>query len=1109
MKDRQTRKISDRPKKTFQKRLFRFFLFSTIICTTLFILALILFRMFFPPDKIRELANSAVQKSINRNLLIGDVSINPFRGFEIFDVQLYKHPDSLYIKDDFPILSAHVQSAVLSYSFKDLLAKKIHIKHIVIDSPTIEIVIPNVQPDTTESKKSSGNPFVVLDTLALPNMPVSVDLDLLEINNAELLFQQGDSIDSQYIGLSNLSFNMKNINLPKGDLKELKNKIKGFVGLECLNANINFRQMKNAQQQLQLNSTLNLTIKTDILGMSVPNLQAHMILEETTINSADLDSIGPINLSYPIKLLFGLNVQTEDKSVSVQPFTLTVDNQQWIELQANVTALATSPLLDFQLINSKIKIAQLLEIVSPILPKGVLPEIYLHNKSAVLDITKLSLTGPLPINPDTTVAPMDLFAHAKIVDFGTTVNYGEMELSSLSFFANTKGQISVHGLESLEGSIDVSYDSLFLNINDSLNIYTGPLAVKANTELGEDMLPKNIKAHLNINNVLGTNVKGVFDFAGNSFSNLKGTGSISLENFETKNLLNAPILTTAQFSADMKINTLDSIKIKTIASTDSIILFQAEENLTFPPVLLFADLNAQTDTSFKNLTISNMAVKLNDVIEAKLTAQTTNAGKEFSFNLEEATIQHKYLFDWVPKQYRAPLDDMVLTGKTSLKAAGSGQLVNDILSYSINSNINSSVERLAYPPIFLTLGGLELDVNASINSSAGATANLEFKIDSTTIETIRPDPLLATTFLLEAHTPDFQSFSLDSGLIKIPTLLATAHIYGTADSLQTNPHLEAKVLVKQSSAGPLAITRDLKISGATSIEASVKMDTSMLATKSKIVTKNVSLFLPEETSVTNINATVLIDQNVDLQKGNLIGRTIPIFNTPSPSTVDWHVLSQHYYSTTPNISNVEISQVNAAGYRFENIKLAAFIGEGIMEVPTFSANVYGGNVDGRISFDLASGDATQMSYQLSSHFSGINSALLLPNQGTGGGKGIINANLNLFGKGVDPNSPIDLDGSFYITQIGPKVADNLLRSLDPEGADLGIKMTRWFINQGFKPKLFTFTIRNSYFYPSVEFNQPIYFPIRLSGGRIELNRMPANFFIQTALKNAKTKSAEN
>ena len=189
-------------------------------------------------------------------------------------------------------------------------------------------------------------------------------------------------------------------------------------------------------------------------------------------------------------------------------------------------------------------------------------------------------------------------------------------------------------------------------------------------------------------------------------------------------------------------------------------------------------------------------------------------------------------------------------------------------------------------------------------------------------------------------------------------------------------------------------------------------------------------------------------------------------------------------------------KITAAGYVVENANVEAYIGFGRLDVPYMTIDLYGGNIGGSFSLAANAEDLLNSAYNLSAHFSGINSALLLPGQQEMSEQGLITAHAELTGRGFDIERDIDLDGYFYITKIEAKVADNLLRSLDPEGKDSGIRTTRLLINRGFKPKLFSFEIRHGYSYPAVSFDQPWYFPVRLSGGGIELGRIPIAFFLQ-------------
>ena len=104
----------------------------------------------------------------------------------------------------------------------------------------------------------------------------------------------------------------------------------------------------------------------------------------------------------------------------------------------------------------------------------------------------------------------------------------------------------------------------------------------------------------------------------------------------------------------------------------------------------------------------------------------------------------------------------------------------------------------------------------------------------------------------------------------------------------------------------------------------------------------------------------------------------------------------------------------------------------------------------------------------------------------------------LAGKGLNPEGQMDMTGFFHITEIGPKVADNLLRSLDPMGADQGIQSVRRMLRTGFKASLMSFEIKHAHFYPHIVLSKPIYLPINIAGGEVELARVPVEIFLKQA-----------
>jgi hypothetical protein len=222
--------------------------------------------------------------------------------------------------------------------------------------------------------------------------------------------------------------------------------------------------------------------------------------------------------------------------------------------------------------------------------------------------------------------------------------------------------------------------------------------------------------------------------------------------------------------------------------------------------------------------------------------------------------------------------------------------------------------------------------------------------------------------------------------------------------------------------------------------------------------------------------------------------------TPSNAALDYTILRDYYRASVKKRSTLSVGAIEAAGYAVSNVNAEMYLGEGWVEIPFLQAQSYGGTILSRFAVDLAAGDLRNANYTISAHFNEVNSELLLPADNKEQGRGIINGNLTLDGKGLDPQHEMMVGGYFYITEIGPRVVSNLLRALDPRGTDTGVSLTQQLIGLGFKPSLVSFLIRHGYFYPAIYFDQPWYFPVRLSEGKVELSRVPVQFFLQTALQ---------
>lgn len=1101
------KKTSPPKKRKFWRRFFRFCLYVGLVFALLLIIAFVAFRIFFPPHKIRALANQTAEQKISRYLHIGQVRFNPFKGIELSDIQLTPMDSSAAAADSLPVISASINKVILKYSLRGLLKRHLLIREIALESPKINLLLRPVVNDsskiTSEKEKSqtkTSNP----DSLQSPPLPVSLDLTLFRLENAQLQVAMVDSVLLQKVFLGDLNFYIHDLQLPRGNLIEQDSLIKGQINLRCEKTPFSFGQYNSDEENLFATGNIDLSADVLINGLNDIKTYAKVELDRFLLRFPQLPVENELSLSFPISLSLNSTANWEQQSVQISPLALVIDGNTWLDVSFRVDSLLIQPVLDLRVKKGEIPVRQLYRLAHLVLPDSLLPKVFFHNDRAAIRLLNTSVKGPLPMKE--LKGALNFNAEVEFRNFGITLNHGEIELDNFNATATAGGQVAGTEIHNLQTQVNVSYDSLALALSDTLQIYTGAGAFATKAELNEKFIPKTASVTFSIAKALGASISGNIALASSkSLKSLRGKGHFAVKKISTDNLPQSALSTNANLEADFSLATLDSISATVNLLSDSLYLAQEEETYVFPAIDLETKLDCRIDTTFQDITVRSLSIRMNDLLRGHLKAQVLGAGKEkFSFHLDQLQLRHRELVDWIPKQFQSQVRDLSFSGMTTVTASGSGVVTPKTLSYSTDVHLKTDGTNIIFPPQFLSVSGLGVNINAHAQSDSGVSVAASVRIDSVALANIRKAPFRNNHFSVNLSSQDFNNFAITKGELLLPDMKAKAKMSANIQDAQKSPAINADFSLHQEIPNKFVFMPALALQGTNDLQAKIRMDSQYVDIIASAKTKNLSIFLPDETTITNINSDFKITQKYDLLNKVILTSDSPSIKTPAEGSIDYFLYRDYYHQTFKNLSHLTIDKVEAAGYLVKNISMEAAIGNGRLQVPTFFGELYGGDFGGRLSLDLAGGKLEKASYRLSGHFSGINSALLLKNAQEKKKKGIINANANLFGTGLDPNQSMNIGGHFYITEIGSKVADNLLRSLDPEGVDSGIRTTRILINRGFKPKLFSFIIRNGYFYPSIQFAQPWYFPVRLSGGRVELNRIPSEFFIKNAIRQAGT-----
>lgn len=1094
------RKSRERPKHKLRQRILRWMLFGALSFCVLLLALFIAFYLCFPLDKLKQIAQDSVRQSLARQLSIGQVSLNLFRGFEFHQIRLEPLHDSLFVADAFPIKQVTAKKAILRYSLKDLLRKRhFTIYHAEIDSVCLDLMIDTSLLPPANAEPTATTP-ASLDSIILP---VSIALQSLRLNNTVLHVTTQDSILTQQFSIGDLDLALNEVSVPRGGLVQNDSLLHGRLLLACVNTHFTFQQTIQSQKQLELNSTLNFVADVQLNGLKDISLKGQLGLADIELFSITLPlGMQAYRAAFPIELSLLGQVNYFEQLAQLQSLALRVDKQNWLVIGGSVSEFLTKPKIDLFAQDGRVPIHQLFTLVRPFLADTPLSKMVFYPHDVALKFSHLTLRGTVP--DSTSVEGLEFTT--KLLLANLKVHLGDaVDIQGLSANVSSSGELLLASIQNLRASVNLALDSLSYQLDDTTRFYTGKSHFNISAILDPKMVPTSASFKANIDNIMGAQLASeVTVKAQGGLNDIRGTGYAALTGLDASHFPNSVLQTTAQARLDLGINTLDSLLFKLKIETDSLAMPQELERVTFPPIDFSANLHVGCDTTFQRFVIKDLTLRLNELARAKALGQVELIDKDtrFALQMPELAITNPALLSWIPSNMRSQFEDVLLTGRILMNAQTSGLIGPDKIQYHATAHLRSEATSMRYPAMFLAVNGIHLDAHADISAVSGGNVRIALEIDSTAIENVSERPFRKNKARLCLKSPDFLSFQIDSGEIALPDFHINGHFEAVAYEIMDNLNASAKIEIVHATEDTMRILPGITIKGWNKLTANVQMDTATIAILSDLEMKNLSLFLPQQTVIKNLNADLTLRQKFNYLTGTFLGRSDSPLVTPTETSIDYLLYRTYYRSNLPNLSFLSIDEIIAAGYALKNFTLEAYLGDGRVEIPSFNADLYGGNIGGRLNLNLADGDLEKANYHIYTHFSGVNSALLLPQASTKEDQGIINANAELSGQGLDPEKGIGIGGHFYITEIGPKVADNFLRSLDPQGIDSGIRTTRMLINRGFKPKLFSFEIRHGYFYPAILFSQPWYFPVRLSGGRVELSRIPVDFFVQNALRQA-------
>lgn len=1070
-----------RKKRALWKRLLRGLFFAAGLFLLLLVLLTIVLRILYPPERLRAMLDEAAVKSLHRHLTLGDVWIHPLRGLILEDVRLDPWPDSTSGYDLFVVRKFHARKISLSYSLAGLLDRQLHLHEVEIVEPDMEFFVDMLDTSAID-----------LAALAATDLPVHIDLRTFRLQNSKISLILADTLTRQDLYIGDLAGAIDDLRLPAGGFLRNDSALQLQLHLQCPGAPLRFRNADlHSGEALQLDARLDMDTRLSLRSFHDIALTLDLQLENLEVRQSG--RAGETRTVFRPPLRFKLDARGEGHAgiMQLDSLSLALDGRKWLQLEARIDSLYQDPRIAAGLTFCRIPLGEALQLAQEMVPAARQLPLRWLDEGAALTIPSARMEGTLAHG-------FSYEARLTLERAGLALRQDSIRVAGLAAEVRLHGTTTAAGPEATGVEARFAYDQLHLRMAGAAPLQTGAASLHAHAALNRLMLPEQAELTLQLHDLLGMEFAAAARLRGGAaLQQLSGQGSLQLTDIDLARIPAAPVQGEAELRVDWRLETLDKITADLRLATTPLTLSREDEPLLLSDLNLGMHLRASTDTTFASLRLDTLALSLNRMVEASGRAEI-DAGRllKVRFALERLVFDHAAIWDYLPEAMREPLNEAELTGRTTLSAAGSAAMAGETLDYDVAARLATSNTSFRAPAQFLLLNGLGLNVELKAASRTGVHLAAELALDS-----LRYDQFDVIafhhnrlTFRLESDDPAARVKA--AGRLELPDLFITADLDADLRDLAGARQLAARLNLRQAIADSLRLPQGLTLSGASEMLLRVDADTALARIAADVTTRDLAVVMPGSMKISDIDTDLHVRQEVELGRKRLVGATGWKIATPSAALMDYMVYRDYYQGRQPNLSRLHIGRVEMMGYMVDAIDLELLAEAGRLEIPALTAKIYGGNLGGRAAIDLAEGDLRQATFEINCHLANINSDLILPKRRGESQQGIINANMDLRGRGLDPAAGINLEGQAYITEIGPRVADNLLRSLDPQGTDSSIRATRLLINQGFKPRLMTFVLRHGYLYPEIIFAQPWYFPMRLSGGKVELARIPLDFFLR-------------
>ncbi len=1029
-------------------------------------MGIVLLSLFFPADKLGRFVSKQLSDSMGRTVRIESVVLRPWGRLDIQNVTLgFTEEEGI---DKGTLLS--LDRLTIRYRIFSLLRRRLDITGVSVEGPKLHVIaLPLEGRERIDQKKDEK------EKAAAGPLPVSLVLKGLDLKDFDFAMTLPDTSGERELAISGVHLEVSDVRVPRDYLTEPE-RIRGRIGLFTRDSEVRFKD-----PAMSLRTAVEMELNIQWGEDSRWNLDGKLTLRR---------------LGDPADSGAGLDIEMSGEGfgnkIDIGKADVRLGDRRILKMTGHVDRLMEGAPFHLTLGSDSLHVQDLVKTLKDVLPDTL--------TAALVPMRVYGIIHPVKGNVSGDTSRIRFRVRSEIrqgrfknPDEGWVLKDGSVAVEvSGSWFENrlvggqVLGQAEANSFDyDVNDSVTVSAEGFFLRLDSELDHAFIP--VQGSLDGGvADLLDGSLGMHFAWHPSQGS---------GDWTENMIVDGRLRADSLRIESFPGgSPELTgKIDLSGDLKGNGIKDIRLHLLGRSPGVTYPYGEGAETTPPLRLESDIALHGDSLLQEWVIDSASVRMDDILSGRFSGYFSATQGRFRLNLEQGSFDNKEIPTYFPPILKEELEGITLWGREVFTGRIAGETVGDSVAVSVEGRVQFDDVGLDHPFQRLKVEGLEGDIRFA-GDPASISGNVQMVVRRAFLETLRPQPFLDSRLTFDWHMIPQDSLWIDSGKIELKPFGLEGDFFLGLGQMAQEPRIAGDAEIRFRAFDSLRVAQDTWIAGSMTCllhGETLDLEKQYFRLGGELRIETLDAGVKGLFSLNKLRGRMPFQIDADQKNMRLVLHP----ERRPPSWVEYESQRAIIRSLSPEIGHVRADAIEVAGYRLSDLTFDVNVHDGYVQVPWFNMNVLEGNFGGSIFINLKEGDKRDIAYEIRAQASRINSAALANVDIEDEEETELNASMAFQGRGIDLVQGIDLQGFFHITKIGPKFASTLLQGMDPRGEDRSIRLTRRFLNSGWKPTLFSFELRHSHVYPSLLLDQPWFSPIRIPE-RLEYGRIPLEFFLK-------------